>query len=183
MKSTVVFCMICDIFFPEQLCNIHFFSIRFVHILPSVLSYSRCKFYFLSSHYSDSQSYQCSPLQPIKTSFLSVGHLIYALLSYYCLNLSHSLVIVHLLLIVGLQEGVIFVGVGLFPEPVVFFRQHLYNSIQDVVGRVILNQPAGGKDPPKNDPTTIKTQPNIQKANINGIKGIPRASSSGDQED
>ena len=41
---------------------------------------------------------------------------------------------------------------------VVFFWQHLHNSIQDVVGRVTLSQSAGGKDPPKNDPTTIKTQ-------------------------
>ena len=41
---------------------------------------------------------------------------------------------------------------------VVFFWQHLHNSIQDVVGRVTLSQSAGGKDPPKNDPTKIKAQ-------------------------
>ena len=40
-----------------------------------------------------------------------------------------------------------------------------------------LSQPVGGKDPPKNDPTTIKIN-YIQRANIHGIKGIPRISSS-----
>ena len=54
------------------------------------------------------------------------------------------------------------------------------NSIQDMVGRVTLTPPDGGKDPPKNDPKQSK--PNyIQRANMNDIKGIPRASSSGDQ--
>ena len=32
MKSTVVFSMISDIFFPALLFNIHFLSINFVHI-------------------------------------------------------------------------------------------------------------------------------------------------------
>ena len=41
---------------------------------------------------------------------------------------------------------------------VILFWQHLHNSIQDVVGGVTLSQPAGGKDPPKKDPTTIKLQ-------------------------
>ena len=44
---------------------------------------------------------------------------------------------------------------------------------------MILSQPATGNEPPKKDPTTIKTH--IQKKSIKGIKGIPRASSSGDQ--
>ena len=62
------------------------------------------------------------------------------------------------------------------------FWQHLHNSIQDVVGGETLSQPAGGKDPPKNDPKPSK--PNyIQRENINVTKGIPRASSSGDQGD
>ena len=34
---------------------------------------------------------------------------------------------------------------------------HLYIRIQQVLDRVTLSQPAGGKDPPKKDPTTIKT--------------------------
>ena len=41
---------------------------------------------------------------------------------------------------------------------VVFFWQHLHNSIQNMVGRETLSKPAGGKDPTKNNPTTIKTQ-------------------------
>ena len=55
----------------------------------------------------------------------------------------------------------------------VLFWQHLYNSIQDVVGGVTLSQPARGKNPPKNDLTTTKTQ-YIQRANINDIKGLLR---------
>ena len=35
---------------------------------------------------------------------------------------------------------------------------HLHDRIQEVVDRVTPNEPAGGKDPPKKDPTTIKTQ-------------------------
>ena len=51
-----------------------------------------------------------------------------------------------------------------------------------MVGEVTLSQSAGGKDPLKNDPTTIK--PNyMQRTSITGIKGIPRASTSGDQGD
>ena len=65
---------------------------------------------------------------------------------------------------------------------VVYFWQHLYNSIQDKVGRVTLSQPAGRKDPSKM--TQQQSKHNyIQRANTNGIKGIPRASSSGDQGD
>ena len=41
---------------------------------------------------------------------------------------------------------------------VVFFWQHLHNSIQDAVDGVTLSQLARGKDPPKKDPKTIKTQ-------------------------
>ena len=66
-----------------------------------------------------------------------------------------------------------------FLDFVVLFWQHLHIRTQDVVGGVMLSQPATGKDPPKKDPTTIKTH--IQKNSIKGIKGIPRASSSGDQ--
>ena len=35
---------------------------------------------------------------------------------------------------------------------------HLHNSTEDLVGGVTLSQPAKGKDLPKKDPTTIKTQ-------------------------
>ena len=66
--------------------------------------------------------------------------------------------LVHLLSIVGLLVGgVIFAGVGLFPELSGFVLAAPAQSIQDAVGRVTLSQPAGGKDSPKNDPTTIKT--------------------------
>ena len=41
---------------------------------------------------------------------------------------------------------------------VILFWQHLHNSILDAVGGVTLSQPAGGKDPMKNKPKTIKTQ-------------------------
>ena len=56
---------------------------------------------------------------------------------------------------------------------------HLHNSTEDLVGGVTLSQPAGGKDPPKKDPTTIKNK-DIQRANI---KNRPRPVSSGDQGD
>ena len=39
---------------------------------------------------------------------------------------------------------------------------HLPNRIQDVVGRVTLSKPAGGKDPPQKDPTTTKNQRHTQ---------------------
>ena len=45
-----------------------------------------------------------------------------------------------------------------FLDFVVFFWQQLHNDIQDVVGSMTLSQSAGGKDPPRNDSTTIKTQ-------------------------
>ena len=51
-----------------------------------------------------------------------------------------------------------------------------------MVGGVILSQPARGKDPPKKDRKTTKIQYN-QRAHKNGIKGIARESSSGDQGD
>ena len=41
---------------------------------------------------------------------------------------------------------------------VIFFWQHLYNSTQDMLGTVTLSEPAREKDPPKKDPTTIKTK-------------------------
>ena len=78
------------------------------------------------------------------------------------------------------EIGGYFCGCG-FPG-LFFCWQHLYNSIQDVVGGVTLSPPAGGKGAPKNTPTTTKTQSN-QRAHINGIKGIPRASGSGNQGD
>ena len=71
------------------------------------------------------------------------------------------LISVHLLLIVGLLGGVIFVCGGLFAG-LCSFLLVTYSipdySIQDLVGGVTLSQPAGGKDPPKKDPTTNKTQ-------------------------
>ena len=41
---------------------------------------------------------------------------------------------------------------------VVLLWKHLHNAIKDLVGRVALSQPGGGKDPPKNNTTIIKTQ-------------------------
>ena len=55
----------------------------------------------------------------------------------------------------------------------VFFWQHLHNSIQDMVGAVMLTHTAGGKDPTKKDPKPIKTQM-LQRININDT---PRATS------
>ena len=61
-------------------------------------------------------SYWCSSLYPCKIIFLLVGHLISTLLSCNSLNLlTPLLILVHLLLVVGLQGKVIFAGVGLFP--------------------------------------------------------------------
>ena len=53
------------------------------------------------------------------------------------------------------------------------------DRIQDVVGRVTLSKPAGGKDPSKNNPTAMKTYIHL-RANINSI---PRATGSADQGD
>ena len=39
---------------------------------------------------------------------------------------------------------------------------HLHNRKQEVVDRLTLRQPAGGKDPPKKDPTTTKNQKHTQ---------------------
>ena len=62
----------------------------------------------------------------------------------------------------------------------VLIWHHLDNSIQNVVGRVTLHQPARRKDPPKN--TQQDPKPNYNKrAHINGTKHIPWASSSGNQ--
>ena len=59
----------------------------------------------------------------------------------------------------GLRRGgVIFADVGLFPGLCGFVLAVPQKNIQDVVGGVTLSQPAGGKHPPKNGPTTIKTQ-------------------------
>ena len=52
--------------------------------------------------------------------------------------------------------------------------QHLHNSIHDVVGGVTLSQPAGGKDPPKKDPTTIKTQL-LPESQYKWHKGHPKS--------
>ena len=52
----------------------------------------------------------------------------------------------------------------------------MHNRIQDVVDGVTLIKPAGGKDPPKKDPTTIKPK-DMERANINDS---PRPASSGD---
>ena len=65
---------------------------------------------------------------------------------------------------------------------VILLWQHLHNNIQDVVDGVTLSQPSGGKDPTKNDQQQSKPNYN-QRPNINGIKDIQRASSSGDQGD
>ena len=57
-----------------------------------------------------------------------------------------------------------------FLGSVVLFWQHQHNSIQDVVGRMTFSESATGKDPPKNIPTTIKTQlhPERQHRQYNG---------------
>ena len=124
MKSTVVFSMISDIFFPAQLLNINFLSSKFLHIksLDFILQ------------------------------FIS-------LLSYNSLNLfTPLLILVHLLLIVGLQQGDIFADVGFSPgvhgsllaAPA---QQHIRHGErsdpQSISWRV---------GPIKNDSTTIKTQ-------------------------
>ena len=57
---------------------------------------------------------------------------------------------------------------------VVLFWQHLHKSIQDVVGRVTFSHPAGGKDPPKSDPTTIKTQLHPERQH-QWHKGYPKS--------
>ena len=63
-----------------------------------------------------------------------------------------------MVLIVGLWRE-LFVQVWVcFLGFVVLFWKHQHKSIQDMVGRVTLSQPATEKDPPKKDPTTIKTQ-------------------------
>ena len=49
----------------------------------------------------------------------------------------------------------------------------MYNSTQDMAGGVMLSQPAGGKYPPKNDPTQPKSNYN-NRAYIHGREGIPR---------
>ena len=51
---------------------------------------------------------------------------------------------------------------------------HPHKRIQDVVDGVTLIKPAGGKDPPKKDPTTIKPK-DMERANINDS---PRPASS-----
>ena len=56
---------------------------------------------------------------------------------------------------------------------------HLHNRKQEVVDRLTLRQPAGGKDPPKKDPTKPKTK-DIYRANINHS---PTSLSSGDKGD
>ena len=53
-------------------------------------------------------------------------------------------------------------GDGCSLDYVVFFWEHLQNSIQDLMGGVTLRQSAEGKDPPKNDSTTIKTQLHLE---------------------
>ena len=128
-------------------------------ILPSSFPfYSWCKFYFLSSHCSDSQFLLVLLPLPSQSHFW-VSHLIFALCSYDSLNLSTPLLIlVHLPLILRLQ-GEVFLWMWVCSLGfVLLFWQHLHNSIQDMVGRVTLSQPAAGKNTPKNDPTTIKTQ-------------------------
>ena len=57
---------------------------------------------------------------------------------------------------------------------VVLFWQHKHSNTQDVVGGVTLSQPAGGKDLPKNDPTTIKTQLHA-KSQLKQPKGHPKS--------
>ena len=151
MKSTVVFSMISDIFFPAQLFNIHFFSIKFVHI------------------------------KSIDFILQSIS-----LLSYNSLNgFILLLILVHLLLIVGLLMWGrdIFADVGLLPG---FCGFVLAAPAQQHTRR------GGQCDPqstsrregraPKDDPTIIKTQLHSE-SNINGIKGMPRPASSGDQGD
>ena len=63
----------------------------------------------------------------------------------------------------GLRRGgVIFADVGLFPGLCGFVLAVPQKNIQDVVGVVTLSQPTEGKDLPKKNPTTIKTQGHIE---------------------
>ena len=56
----------------------------------------------------------------------------------------------------------------------VLFLEHLHNSIQDVMCRVTLTQPAGGKDLTKTDSTTIKIQLHPQNQHKRH-KGYPKS--------
>ena len=57
---------------------------------------------------------------------------------------------------------------------VVLFWQHLHNSMKDAVGGVTLSETAGEKDPPKNGPTTTKTQLHPE-SQYKRHKGHPRS--------
>ena len=104
-------------------------------------------------------SYLCSFFYPLKIIFLSVGHLIFTLLSYNSLNLfTPLLILVHLLLMVGLRWGELFLQVWVcLLGLVVLFWKYLYNSTKDMVGGVTFSQPARGKDSTEKDTTTINT--------------------------
>ena len=87
--------------------------------------------------------------------------------SYNSVNLvTPLLILVHLLLIVGLWGGVLYLQVSVcFLGFVVLFWQHLHNNTQDVVGTVTHSQPSGGKDTPKK--TQQQSKPNyIQRTSI-----------------
>ena len=80
---------------------------------------------------------------------------------------------------VRLWGGIYFVEVVLFTGFSGFFLPAPTKSIEDVVGGDTLRQLAGGKEPPKNYPTTMKTQIHPESHH----SGIPRAASSRQQRD
>ena len=112
MKSTMVFSMIWNIFFPAQLFNIYFLSFKSVHIkllgfiLQFILTHIFCSFlllphfifffplitfilnfvFFLATTYFHSHSYYFSPVQPLETNFLVYGNLtfLFLILKYPC---------------------------------------------------------------------------------------------------
>ena len=76
------------------------------------------------------------------------------------------------------------VGVSLSPRLIAFIQPVPEHQHTRCGGRSDSQSATRGKDSPKNDPTMQLQNANYnQIANINGIKGIPRASSSGDQGD
>ena len=112
---------------------------------------------FLSLHWSNSQLLMVLPILP-QNIFLSEDNLPSTLLSYTSLNLlTPLLILVHLLLIVGLQGRVIFVGVGLFPGLCGFLLAALAQQHTRIGGQSDPQSTNWGKNPPKNDPTTTKT--------------------------
>ena len=85
-----------------------------------------------------------------------------------------------MLFILGFQEGVIFAGVGLFPGLCGFVLAAPAQLHTKHGGRTHPQSTSWREDTPKKDQQQSKAS-HIQRVNINGMKGIPRVSSSEDQ--